>query len=70
MIQQWYLEMPDKLSRLLAARSAAGKPIKSDEEREELERCHEKEFLRTQGNYTEAVRQFLGLRFGQVRHGG
>ena len=60
-IQQWYLEMPDKLSKLLAARDAAGKPVKSDEEREELERRHEKEFLRSQGNYTEEVRQCLAV---------
>ena len=55
-IQQWFLEMPDKLSKLLAARDAAGLPVKSDEERERLERRHEKEFLRSQGDYTEEVR--------------
>ena len=59
MIQQWYLEMPDKLSKLLAARKAAGKPIKSDAEREQLERQHEIEFLRTQGNYTDEVRAHM-----------
>ena len=56
MIQQWYLEMPDKLSKLLAERKAAGLPIKSDDEREQLERRHEKEFLHSQGDYTEEVR--------------
>ena len=62
--------MPGKLSKLLAARAAAGKPIKSDEEREELERRHEKEFLRTQGDYTEEVRQLHVLLYGMIRHGG
>ena len=61
MIQQWFLKMPDELSELLAARGTAGKPIKSDEEREELERRHEKEFLRTQGDYTEQVQQCRAL---------
>ena len=60
MIQQWFLEMPDKLGKLLAEHDAtiyaAGLPVKSDEERERLERKHEKEFLRSQGNYTEEVR--------------
>ena len=55
-IQQWYLKMPEELSKLLAARGTAGKPVKSDEEREQLERRHEIEFLRTQGNYTDEVR--------------
>jgi len=69
-IQQWFLEMPDKLGKLLAEHDAtlyaAGLPVKSDEERERLERRHEKEFLRSQGNYTEEVRPAVSWHSGWV----
>ena len=57
MIKKWYAEMPNQLGTLLADRPAGETSVKSNEEREELERLREKEFLASEGNYTNAVRE-------------
>ena len=57
MIKKWYAEMPEQLGNLLASRPASQGSVKSTEEREELERMREKEFLESEGNYTNAVRR-------------
>lgn len=48
--------MPEKLGGFLAERPAGEVPVKSTEEREALERMREKEFLETEGDYTNEVR--------------
>lgn len=54
-IKKWYAEMPDLLGNLLADRPGGNFPVKSTEEREELEQFREKEFLQSQGDYTAEV---------------
>lgn len=56
-IKKWYAEMPDKLGAFMAKRREGEVTVKSTEEREELERLREKEFLESEGNYTNEVRR-------------
>lgn len=55
-IKKWYAEMPDKLGGFMAERRAGEVPVKSTEEREALERQREKEFLASEGDYSNKVR--------------